>query len=101
MKCTLCRTAEAEFHRTTCPKCSAELPERLSPPLLAALSANAYRAIGGNDAERQRRKAALTVRCPFCKASPGSDCKKASYRGVVRTAPHPSRFEAATGSKAA
>lgn len=100
--CTLCRAAPAESPSTTCPRCSAGLPGQLSPPLLDALTRNALRAIGGDDEARKVRKAALAVRCPACKAGPGSDCTRPSHGGAARTkALHPSRLEAAAGPRAA
>lgn len=101
MMCTLCRTVPAVSGSTTCTKCGSGLPGRPGAQRLAELSAGAFRSIGGDDEARRQRKAALAVRCPFCKAPPGSDCKKSSHRGTTRTAPHPSRLEAAAGPKAA
>jgi hypothetical protein len=41
---------------------------------------------------RAERRVAESVRCPFCKASPGQPCLGARQR--VLSAPHPSRVDA-------
>jgi hypothetical protein len=40
---------------------------------------------------RAERKAAESVRCPFCKAMPGQPCHAAHHRPMAK--PHPSRIE--------
>lgn len=91
MRCTLCRESAAEYPTTTCAACA-----RSTGRVVVSL-----RPSEDSDA-RMLRRAALAVRCPFCKASPGSECSKPGRRGRERTKQHhPSRVDAAAGRKAA
>lgn len=70
-----------------------EHPDPIGQARLTELISGAFQAIGDDD-DRVARKAALAVRCPWCKSAPGSECTRSGKGGPVRTTTHPSRFEA-------
>lgn len=71
------------------------LPDPVGQERLRELIKGAFRSLGVDGDEVDRRRGALLVQCPWCGSAVGEPCTQLGKAGrVQRRTPHPSRVEA-------